>query len=103
MASIYPVAVFLKLGSAKGCQGFRETKTRNGGRVLFAVLNFYVRNKISVAALDTDHSVADRAASVQKLPDSVVKSVSKVRLRVDVSGETIGLSTSFRLAVDFYV
>jgi len=56
-----------------------------------------------VAALDTDHSVADRAASVQKLPDSVVKSVSKVRLRVDVSGETIGLSTSFRLAVDFYV
>ena len=33
IASIYPVAVFLKLGSAKGCQRFRETKMRNGGRV----------------------------------------------------------------------
>ena len=36
-------AVFLKMvsaetqGSAKGCQGFRQTKMRNGGRVLLAV------------------------------------------------------------------
>jgi hypothetical protein len=27
----WPVPVFLKLRSAKGCQGFRETKMRNGG------------------------------------------------------------------------
>ena len=66
VASIYPVAVFLKLGSAKGCQGFRETKMRNGGRVLFAVLNFYVRVKIRVAALDTDHSVTDRAQTINR-------------------------------------
>jgi len=26
-------SLFLKLGSAKVCQGFRETKMRNGGRV----------------------------------------------------------------------
>ena len=31
--------VFLKLGSSKGCQGFRETKMRNGGRVLLAIQN----------------------------------------------------------------
>jgi len=32
-------AVFLKLGSAKGCQGFLETRMSNGGRVLLVVLN----------------------------------------------------------------
>ena len=26
----WPIPVFLELGSAKGCQGFRETKMRNG-------------------------------------------------------------------------
>jgi len=26
-----PIPVFLRLGSAKGCQGFREKKMRNGG------------------------------------------------------------------------
>jgi hypothetical protein len=64
--------VFLKLGSAKGCQGYLETKRRNGGRALLAVLNFYVRIKIRVATLDTNHSVTDStqsvAASIQKLP-----------------------------------
>jgi hypothetical protein len=41
--------VFLKLSfaephvSAKGCQGFRETEMCNGGRVLLAVRNLYVR------------------------------------------------------------
>jgi len=55
-------SLFLKLGSAeplgsaKGCQGFRETKLRNGGRML-AVLNLCVRIKICVATFDTDHSV----------------------------------------------
>jgi len=43
------------------------------------------------------------AASVQKLPNSVVKSsqVSTARHSVDVSGETIRLSTSLMLAVSF--
>jgi hypothetical protein len=40
-------------------------------------------------------------ASIQKLPDSAVKSVSRARHSVDVSGETIRLSISLRLAVDF--
>ena len=35
--------VFQKLRSANGCQGVRETKIRNGGRVLLAVRNLYVR------------------------------------------------------------
>jgi len=51
--------VFLKLGSAKGCRGFSETKIRNDGRVLLAVLNLYVRFNISVATFDTNHSVTD--------------------------------------------
>ena len=50
-------SVFLKLGSAKGCQGFRKTKMRNGGRVLLAVRNLCVRIKISVAIFDTNHYV----------------------------------------------
>ena len=81
--------MFLKLGSsetqgsAKRCQGFRETKEHNGGRVLLAVQNFYVRIKIRVATFDTNQSLIARsqsiAASVQKLPDSVVPSVSADR------------------------
>jgi hypothetical protein len=61
----YPRTVFLKLvsvepqGSAKGCQGLRETKVHNGGRVLLAVLNLYVRIKVRVATFDTNHSVTD--------------------------------------------
>jgi len=35
----WPVPVFLKVGSAKGCQGFRETIMRNGRRALLAVLS----------------------------------------------------------------
>jgi hypothetical protein len=69
----------------QGCQEFRETKLRNGGQVLLAVLNLHVRIKIPVATFDTNHSVADStqtiAASIQKLPDSVVKSVSTARHR----------------------
>jgi len=70
------------VGSAKGCQGFRETKIRNGGRVLLAVLNWYIRE----AAFDPNHSVKDImlsiAASIQKLPDSVFKSFSRARRRL---------------------
>jgi hypothetical protein len=42
------------------------------------------------------------AASVQKLPDSLVKSFSRARHRVGVSGETIRFSISLSLAVDFF-
>ena len=49
--------VVLKLDSAKGCQDFRETKMRNGRRVLLAVQNLYVRIKIRVAIFDRNHSV----------------------------------------------
>ena len=46
MQTLYNTAVFIKLDSAKGCQGFRETKMRNGERVTLAVLNLCVRNEI---------------------------------------------------------
>ena len=49
------------------------------------VLNLCVRIKISVATFDANYSVSDStqsvAASIQKLPDSVVKIVSRVRHR----------------------
>jgi hypothetical protein len=45
-------------------------------------------------------SIAD---SLQKLPDSVVKPVSRARHKVDVSGETITLSISLSLTVDFCI
>jgi len=55
----------------------------------------YVLIKIRVATIDTNQSVTDstqsNAASIQKLPDSVVKSVSSP-WTVDVSDETCGLS-----------
>ena len=57
LGAIAPKTVFLTLGSSKGCQGYRETKMRNGGRVLLAVQNLCVRIKIRVAIFDTDHSV----------------------------------------------
>jgi hypothetical protein len=43
VASLHSTPVVIKLVSAKGCQGFRETKMRNGGTVLLAVQNLYVR------------------------------------------------------------
>jgi hypothetical protein len=84
--------VFLTLGfmesqvSAKACQRFRETKMRNGGRFLLAILNLYVQIKFRVATFNADHSVTDKtqstAASVQKLSDSAVKSASTARHRL---------------------
>jgi len=62
--------VFLKLGSAephgsaKGCQGFRETEVHNGGGILLAVVNFYVRIKIRVATLDSNQSLIARSQSL---------------------------------------
>ena len=58
---------------------------RNDGRVLLAVINLYVQIKIHLSTLDTNHPVTDSthsvAASIQKLPNSVVKSMSRARHR----------------------
>ena len=60
-----------------------------------------------MAALDTNQSLTARsqliAASIQKFPDSVVQSVSTDRHEQSMclSGETIRLSISLRLAIDF--
>ena len=54
---------------------------RNGGRVLLAVLSLYLQIKLRVATFDINHSVTDStksvAASIQKLSDSLVKSLSR--------------------------
>jgi chorismate-pyruvate lyase len=59
---------------------------RNGGRVLLAALNWYIRIKIREVAFDPNHSVKvtalSVAASIQKLPDSVFKSVSRANRRL---------------------
>ena len=65
--------VFLNMCSAKGCQGFRETEVRNGGRVLLAVPYFYVRIKLRVATFHTDHFVA---GSTQSINQSLLQSSS---------------------------
>ena len=88
------------MGSIKGCQGFGETKMRNGGKILLAVLKLCVGIKIRASTFDTNHSVTENnqsvkqsiATSTQKLPDSSVKAVLSVNHRVDMSGETISLS-----------
>jgi hypothetical protein len=64
--------MFLKSGSAepqgcaKRCQGLRETKIRNGGRGLLAVLTLYLRSKMRLASFDTDHSVADSTQTINR-------------------------------------
>jgi hypothetical protein len=58
--------VFLKLGSGKDCQGFREKKIRNGATFLLAVLYFYVRIKIRVVTFDTNHSVIDSMQAINR-------------------------------------
>ena len=47
----------LQTGFRKGCQGFRETKMPNRGRILMAAPNLSVRTTVRVAAFDADHSV----------------------------------------------
>jgi hypothetical protein len=58
-------------GFRKGVSGFPRDEMRNGGRAILAVLIFYVRIKIRVATIDTNHSVTDSkqtiAASIPKL------------------------------------
>jgi uncharacterized protein YoxC len=73
----------------------------NGGRVLLAVLHLYVRIKVHLVTFSTNHSVIDITQSNQKLHDSAVKSVNRAGRRVNESGQTIMLSISLRLAVDF--
>jgi hypothetical protein len=58
----------------------------NDGRILLAALNLYVRIKVRLAPFDTNsvtdsNQSIDRSifASIQMLPDSVVKSVSRAR------------------------
>ena len=78
--------MFLKVGSTqpqgstKVCQGFQQTILHNGGTVLLAVLNLYVQIKIRVATFNANLSVTDNmhliTASIQKLPDSAVETVS---------------------------
>ena len=57
--AIFSKPVFVKLGSANGCQVFRATKMFKEVRILLAVLNYYVRIKIPVTAFDANHSVTD--------------------------------------------
>ena len=90
--------MFLRLDYGKCCQGFREKKIRNGGTVLLAVLYFYVKLVWRFSTLIIPLLIAGRqsiAASIQRLPDSVVKSAEIVTESVDVSGEMIKLSTSY--------
>lgn len=83
-------AVFLRLpsaeshGSVNECLGFRETKLRNEGRVVLAVLNMYARTKIRVATFDTNHYVTNSTQDNRCLNPaasclSVVRSVSRTR------------------------
>jgi len=53
----------------KGCQGFRKTKMRNGGRVLYAFLNTRARIKIRVSTFDTNHSVTDSKQTINHCCD----------------------------------
>ena len=39
---------------------------RNGGRILLAVLSLYVRIKIRVSTLNTDHSVTDSTQTINR-------------------------------------
>jgi 6-phosphofructokinase len=60
---------------------------RNGEIILLAVLNLYVRIKIRGAPLDTNHSVTDArrqfvAASIQKISDSVIKSLTELAIDI---------------------
>ena len=52
-----------------GYQGFRKTKMRNGGRVLFALLHLRARSKIRVSTFDTNHSVTDSTQTVNRCFD----------------------------------
>jgi len=56
----------------------------NDGRILLAVLYFYVGIKIRVLTFDTNHSVAVSTQSIdvsmQNQPDSIFRSLSGLRV-----------------------
>ena len=58
--------MFLKLRSAKGCQGFGEKEVRNAGTVLLVVLNLDVQSKTRVATFDTNHSVTEGTQTINR-------------------------------------
>ena len=62
-------AVFLKLGSAEHRRseiGIRVTTLPNCGRVILAVLHFYVRITVRVATFVTNHYVTDSTLTVNR-------------------------------------
>ena len=83
----------------KRCQGLRETKMPNGGKVLLAASVCVYELNIRAASFDINHSVTAStqsfAASIKKFPGSVIKSFSPAR-----HDPTFRLSISLRLAVD---
>jgi hypothetical protein len=56
----------LQTSYPRGCQVFRETKMRNGGRMLMAALNLCVRTIIRVATFDADHSATDSTQTIRR-------------------------------------
>ena len=65
-------AVFLELGSPEprrsvmGSEGFQDTTLPDCGRVILAVLRFYVRITIRLVTLDTNHYVTDSTLTVNR-------------------------------------
>jgi len=82
----------------------------NGERALLVVRNLYVRIKIRLTIFDTNHSVTDCtqtiAISVQKFPDSVVKSVSTARYsqsRCVRRNDRLSISLSFNVLLTVHL
>jgi len=74
---------------------------RDGGRILLAVLNLYVRIKTRMTTFDANHSVTESTQTINRCfnPEasgfcSEVKSAELAIDGVDVSSETIRLSTN---------
>jgi len=105
--------VRLKLESAMGCRrgGGVSERRKCVTAVLSAVLNSYMYElqcawrhstpvivpSLMIRKQSINQSIA---TSVQKFPDSVAKSVTSARHRVDVPGETISVSIDLTSAVD---
>ena len=74
---------------------------RNGGRILLAGLKLHIQIKICVATFDTNHPVTDSTQTISRyFNPSTSQFRSQIRsAELAVSGETIRLSISLRLAV----
>jgi hypothetical protein len=107
-------AVFLVLASAvpqssaNGCQGFSGMKIHNGGKSFIGVPKLYVRIKIRVATFDTNHSVSYSKQTINDCfrPEASLFYSQVIQhsspYAIDVSGESIRLSISLRLTVNFF-